>query len=235
MLVNISVKFHLSFLFFFLSDAGSGFLPSTFLHNFKLPHIFIFANSRQNPFLYIHFHQGTYFLFDICDLSIFAIFSGSPCAPPKRSFDDVVNQTKRQHIFSGKFQRFCCFSFGKKSHVCQRIAEEFSGEITVYHVFSSMNTLSPTPMPKAPPEAPSPSHVTQNRHLQLGDFKQVSCNGFSLSSFFCLQTWKSAWSIYKAQYGKLKRSAIFIKRRALRYPSGLAIPKLRRPLKLGKY
>ena len=30
------------------------------------------------------------------------------------------------------------------------------GEITEYHVFSNMNTRSPTPIPRAPPDAPSP-------------------------------------------------------------------------------
>ena len=34
--------------------------------------------------------------------------------------------------------------------------EQLSGEITEYQVFSSISTLSPIPMPSAPPEAPSP-------------------------------------------------------------------------------
>ncbi len=34
--------------------------------------------------------------------------------------------------------------------------EQDSGDITEYHVFSSIITLSPTPIPNAPPEAPSP-------------------------------------------------------------------------------
>ena len=34
--------------------------------------------------------------------------------------------------------------------------EQDSGEITEYQVFSIIKTLSPTPIPKAPPEAPSP-------------------------------------------------------------------------------
>ena len=34
--------------------------------------------------------------------------------------------------------------------------EQDSGEITEYHVFSNISTLSPIPIPKAPPEAPSP-------------------------------------------------------------------------------
>ena len=42
------------------------------------------------------------------------------------------------------------------SQLLQRIEEHDSGEITEYHVFSSIITLSPTPIPKAPPEAPSP-------------------------------------------------------------------------------
>ena len=42
------------------------------------------------------------------------------------------------------------------SQLRQRIEEQDSGEITEYQVFSSIKTRSPTPIPKAPPEAPSP-------------------------------------------------------------------------------
>ena len=47
-------------------------------------------------------------------------------------------------------------AFSFCSHDLHRIELQFSGEITVYQAFSSMNTRSPTPMPKAPPDAPSP-------------------------------------------------------------------------------
>src|SRR5690606_39829362 len=46
------------------------------------------------------------------------------------------------------------------SQLRHRIDEQDSGDITEYHVFSSMSTLSPTPIPKAPPEAPSPTITT---------------------------------------------------------------------------
>ena len=42
------------------------------------------------------------------------------------------------------------------SQLRHKMDEHDSGEITEYHVFSSMNTRSPTPIPKAPPDAPSP-------------------------------------------------------------------------------
>ena len=44
----------------------------------------------------------------------------------------------------------------KKAFLNFRIEEQDSGEITEYQVFSSIKTRSPTPIPKAPPEAPSP-------------------------------------------------------------------------------
>ena len=46
------------------------------------------------------------------------------------------------------------------SQLRQRIDEQDSGEITEYQVFSNINILSPTPIPKAPPEAPSPIITT---------------------------------------------------------------------------
>ncbi len=47
-------------------------------------------------------------------------------------------------------------AFSLKSQLLHNIEEQDSGDITEYHVFSNINTLSPTPMPSAPPEAPSP-------------------------------------------------------------------------------
>ena len=38
----------------------------------------------------------------------------------------------------------------------QSMEEKDSGEITEYHVFSNIKTLSPIPIPSAPPDAPSP-------------------------------------------------------------------------------
>ena len=49
-----------------------------------------------------------------------------------------------------------------------KMEEQDSGEITEYHVFSSITTLSPTPMPNAPPEAPSPMMIQIT-----GTFKRI--------------------------------------------------------------
>ena len=46
------------------------------------------------------------------------------------------------------------------SQLRHRIDEHDSGEMTEYHEFSSMSTRSPTPIPSAPPEAPSPITTT---------------------------------------------------------------------------
>ncbi|GIS00383.1 MAG: hypothetical protein CM15mP102_12030 [Flavobacteriales bacterium] len=42
------------------------------------------------------------------------------------------------------------------SQLLHRIDEQDSGDITEYHVFSNIKILSPTPIPRAPPDAPSP-------------------------------------------------------------------------------
>jgi hypothetical protein len=45
------------------------------------------------------------------------------------------------------------------SQLFHKIDEQDSGEITEYHVFSNIYTRSPTPIPRAPPEAPSPTII----------------------------------------------------------------------------
>ena len=47
-------------------------------------------------------------------------------------------------------------AFSLCSQLLHKIELQDSGDITENHVFSNMNNLSPMPMPKAPPEAPSP-------------------------------------------------------------------------------
>ena len=46
------------------------------------------------------------------------------------------------------------------SQLRHNIEEHDSGEMTEYQVFSNINILSPTPIPSAPPEAPSPIITT---------------------------------------------------------------------------
>src|SRR6476620_3724791 len=47
-------------------------------------------------------------------------------------------------------------AFSLCSQLLHNIEEQDSGEITENQVFSSINNLSPMPIPNAPPEAPSP-------------------------------------------------------------------------------
>ena len=47
-----------------------------------------------------------------------------------------------------------------KSQLRQRMLEQDSGEMTEYHVYSIIRILSPMPMPRAPPDAPSPMTTT---------------------------------------------------------------------------
>ena len=48
-------------------------------------------------------------------------------------------------------------AFSLKSQLLHKIDEQDSGEITEYQVCSSIYTRSPIPIPKAPPDAPSPT------------------------------------------------------------------------------
>src|SRR5690606_34949667 len=113
------------------------------------------------------------------------------------------------------------------SQLRHKIDEHDSGEITEYHVFSIIKTLSPTPIPKAPPEAPSPI-ITQ----MIGTFNRVISKIFRAIASPCPRSSASnpgyapGVSI-KVNTGRLNFSADFIKRNALRYPSGFDIPKLR--------
>ena len=59
------------------------------------------------------------------------------------------------------------------SQLLHNIEEQDSGEITEYQVFSNINTLSPTPIPNAPPDAPSPI-IT----VIIGTFNLVISNIF---------------------------------------------------------
>ena len=56
--------------------------------------------------------------------------------------------------FGVSFSAFAASSL--LSQFLHKIDEQLSGEMTEYHVFSSINILSATPIPSAPPEAPSP-------------------------------------------------------------------------------
>ena len=113
--------------------------------------------------------------------------------------------------------------------------EQDSGEITEYHVFSSINMRSPTPMPNAPPEAPSPIIITIIGVFSLDISSMLRamaspCPRSSASS----PGYAPGVSIRQIT-GILNFSADFIKRSALRYPSGFAIPKLRYCLVLVLY
>ena len=118
-------------------------------------------------------------------------------------------------------------AFSLKSQLLHKILEHDSGEITEYQVFSIINTLSPTPMPKAPPDAPSPitTHI-------IGTFSTLISKRFLAIASPCPRSSASrpgeapGVSI-SVTTGILNFSASFINLSALRYPSGFAIPKLR--------
>ena len=68
-------------------------------------------------------------------------------------FYNTINDFLFQHILGVSFNALAAVSLC--SQLLHKIEEQLSGAITEYQVFSSMYTLFPTPIPKAPPEAPS--------------------------------------------------------------------------------
>ena len=68
---------------------------------------------------------------------------------------------------------------------------------------SSINTRSPMPMPKAPPEAPSPMTM-QITGTQLAHFNQVAGNGLALSALLSLQPGKGPGVSIKVTMGAIE-------------------------------
>src|SRR5690606_11401379 len=111
------------------------------------------------------------------------------------------------------------------SQLCQRMDEHDSGEITEYQVFSNINTTSPTPIPSAPPEAPSPTI-----RVIIGTFRRVISRIFLAIASPCPRSSASKPGYapgvsIRVTTGIPNFSADFINLNALRYPSGFAIPK----------
>ena len=102
----------------------------------------------------------------ICSCTALKVPSRSECAPPNGSL--MISSTIFSFIPSSavNFNASAAFSFSDQLR--HNIEEQFSGEITEYHEFSNIYTLSPTPIPKAPPEAPSPIII-----VIIGVFKRV--------------------------------------------------------------
>ena len=105
------------------------------------------------------------------------------------------------------------------------MVEQFSGEITEYQVFSSINTLSPTPMPNAPPEAPSPiiMQIIGTLICSISMMFLAMASPCPLSS--ASNPGNAPGVSIKQIIGLPNFSAIRINRSAFRYPSGLDIPK----------
>ena len=105
------------------------------------------------------------------------------------------------------------------------MVEQFSGEITEYQEFSSINTLSPIPIPNAPPDAPSPITIqitgTVNCIISIKFLAMASPCPLSSAS----NPGNAPGVSINVTIGLPNFSARRIKRNAFLYPSGLAIPK----------
>ena len=77
------------------------------------------------------------------------INSGARCAPPSGSgrMRSMIPLASRSGAVSFSASAACSLKFQLR----QRIEEQLSGEITLYHEFSSIKIRSPKPMPSAPP------------------------------------------------------------------------------------
>ena len=94
--------------------------------------------------------------------------------------------------------------------------EQDSGEITLYHVFSSMSTLSPIPIPSAPPEAPSPMmmQITGTSNFIISNRLRAMASPCPRSS--ASSPGNAPGVSIKVTTGLLNFSASFIRRKALR-------------------
>src|SRR5690606_24898608 len=84
----------------------------------------------------------------------FKVVPRSECAPPNGSF--TISSTRCNFFISAAVNLSASAACSLYSQLLHKIEEQDSGEITEYQVFSNIRTRSPTPIPKAPPEAPSP-------------------------------------------------------------------------------
>src|SRR5690606_31112633 len=91
---------------------------------------------------------------EIASRTVIKVASLSVCAPPNGSL--MISSTKCNFFISGAVSFRASAACSLYSQLLHRIEEQDSGEMTEYHVFSNIKTLSPTPIPNAPPEAPSP-------------------------------------------------------------------------------
>ena len=113
------------------------------------------------------------------------------------------------------------------SRLRQRMSEQDSGLITEYQAFSSMRIWSPTPMPSAPPLAPSPIIATTmgtgsraiSKRLRAMASDMLRCSEARPGNAPGVSTIQST--------GRPNLAANCINLRALRYPSGCGRPKLR--------
>ncbi len=113
------------------------------------------------------------------------------------------------------------------SQFLQRMEEQLSGEMTEYHVFSNIKTRSPTPIPRAPPLAPSPITTQMIGTLSVAMTIRFLAIASPCPRSSASRPGNAPGVSIRHITGMLNFSAIRIKRNALRYPSGLGIPKLR--------
>src|SRR5665213_3816568 len=95
--------------------------------------------------------------FLISDFTVAYIFSGALCAPPRGSL--IIPSIRPSLSILSEVSCKASAACSLKSQERHRMDEHDSGEITEYQVYLSIKTLSPTPIPSAPPDAPSPMMI----------------------------------------------------------------------------
>jgi apolipoprotein N-acyltransferase len=95
-------------------------------------------------------------------------FNSKPQEVFKRHLDQSISSIKPKPFISLAVNFNCSAATSFLSQLRHKIELQLSGEITVYQVFSIMSVLSPTPMPNAPPLAPSPMI-----QMIIGTFKRI--------------------------------------------------------------
>src|SRR5680860_1592992 len=114
--------------------------------------------------------------------TISKVFSRLACAPPAGS--RTISSINFNFFMSVAVNFKASAACSLYSQLRHKIEEQDSGDITEYHLFSNINTLSPTPITRAPQQAPPPIIITVSFFLRDVVFCSLVYAFYVLSSYF---------------------------------------------------
>ena len=157
--------------------------------------------------------------------NVAAAINGSRCAPPIGSgiIRSMIFCSSKSFAVSFSASAACSLN----SQLRQRMLEHDSGEITEYHEFSSIITLSPIPIPSAPPDAPSPMTTTMIGTGKWDISKRLRAIASPCPRSSAPSPGYAPGVSRSVMIGFPNFAASSIRRSAFLYPSGFGIPKFR--------